>query len=520
MKIRGNVLRLYKDLHTWVGICAGIVLFIGFFAGALSMFKPAIDDWATPPSQQLKALPLLELEQRLPALRQQYPALNHGFELHLSSTDSATLSWSQAAASRRVDLNAEQAVAGLNAQGEFQVVKAVPSQLAALVDLLHRTAGIPGGFGHEMLGVLVMGVASALYFLALVSGLILLLPTLVKDFFSLRQSSNKRFWLDTHNLLGITSFPFHVLISLSVVVFAFHDIIYDSLQHTAYGQKNMFSFPKGHHDKSGEPLPLTHLVAKTQAAAAGFKVGTISVSGLGSPRASVRASAYSDRYFSRGATGGFVSLNPYSGKVVMRDYLPESSNAWGNTVNSFFTLHFGSFGGPVIKWVYFLLGLAGAGVFYTGNLLWLENRRKRQQKDGVIPKQSLASRVMAALTVGCCLGSVAGVAGAMLAGKWLQAWVANINDWYLGVYYLLFLGFVAFSLVKGAASNPILLNSTALLALAVPLSSLLAAISGYSWPANTLATASVDATVLVAAALLFWLAKIAKRRQQPDSVWG
>ncbi|EKE68914.1 PepSY-associated TM helix domain-containing protein [Gallaecimonas xiamenensis] len=519
MKIRGHILKVYKDLHTWVGICAGIVLFIGFFAGALSMFKPALDAWATPKAQQLRPLPLAEWSSHLAELSARYPGLNAGYNLHLEG-DLATLSWTPKPAGRRLDLDGERALAGLDEHGQFQVVQVVPSQLAGLVDLLHRTAGIPGNLGHEMLGVLVMGVASGLYFLALVSGLILLLPTLVKDFFALRQPSAKRFWLDTHNLLGLTSFPFHVLISLSVVVFAFHDIFYDGLQQSVYQQGNLFRFPTAQYQSGASPLPPAQLVAKARAAAPEFEVQELSLSGLGSARASARAKAYSDRYFSRGATGGFLTLDPYSGDVTLTDYLPEGSNGWGNAVNSFFTLHFGSFGGPVIKWVYFLLGLAGAAVFYTGNLLWLESRRKRQRKDGSLPPQTLSSRIMGALTVGCCLGSVAGVVGAMLAAKWLQGSVGNINNWYLGLYYGLFLAVVVCCLLRGAGCAPALMRATALLALAVPLGSLLGALGALSWPSTSLATLSVDATLLLGAGLLWWLAGIAARRRAKDSVWA
>ena len=43
MKVRSDVLRVYQSIHIWTGIIAGIVLFIGFYAGSLTMFKGAID---------------------------------------------------------------------------------------------------------------------------------------------------------------------------------------------------------------------------------------------------------------------------------------------------------------------------------------------------------------------------------------------------------------------------------------------------------------------------------------------
>ena len=69
-----------------------------------------------------------------------------------------------------------------------------------------------------------MGVVSAVYAVALVSGLIIVLPSLVKDLFALRISPNlKRMWLDAHNVVGVVSLPFHIVIALSAVVFCLHE---------------------------------------------------------------------------------------------------------------------------------------------------------------------------------------------------------------------------------------------------------------------------------------------------------
>lgn len=54
-----------------------------------------------------------------------------------------------------------------------------------------------------------MGIVSILYAVALVSGVIVLLPSLIKDLFALRLGANlKRMWLDAHNVVGIVSLPF------------------------------------------------------------------------------------------------------------------------------------------------------------------------------------------------------------------------------------------------------------------------------------------------------------------------
>src|SRR5690606_30137020 len=108
--------------------------------------------------------------------------------------------------------------------GSVLVDEQHPSRLVEFIDVLHRVVGLPVDSDPNRW---IMGVIAALYFMALASGLVVLLPTLVKDFFALRVGRNlKRMWLDAHNVVGIASLPFHIVMALSSVVFAYHDQIY------------------------------------------------------------------------------------------------------------------------------------------------------------------------------------------------------------------------------------------------------------------------------------------------------
>jgi hypothetical protein len=48
--MRSDYLRIYKSVHTWTGILAGMALFIAFYAGALTIFKDALARWSSAPS--------------------------------------------------------------------------------------------------------------------------------------------------------------------------------------------------------------------------------------------------------------------------------------------------------------------------------------------------------------------------------------------------------------------------------------------------------------------------------------
>ena len=49
MKLPTDVVKMYKEVHGWVGILSGLCLFIAFYAGALTMFELPLQRWASPP---------------------------------------------------------------------------------------------------------------------------------------------------------------------------------------------------------------------------------------------------------------------------------------------------------------------------------------------------------------------------------------------------------------------------------------------------------------------------------------
>ena len=531
MKVRSDILRIYQSLHTWTGICAGILLFIGFFGGALTMFKHPLERWVSAPSAQAGALAPQQVDAVVREVLAAHPAAREEFTLHLlrHENNPAPVTWSAGHAGRDIDLNAMRWQASLDEQGKLAAQEVRPSLFGELVDMLHRTGGIPGTLGDEYLGVYLMGVAGVLYFLALVSGVVLLLPTLVKDFFALRKGRNrKRFWLDAHNVIGIASLPFHIVISLTVIVFAFHDQFYDSLQHVVYGEQKMWVRPSGTPGPGdvSKLAPASELVRLAQQEAPGFEVTEMLFMDLESPRPLVRVGVANEDYVVRGAVSGYLLMDPYSGQVLNTSMLPTKSDTWSSMVAPFFALHFGSYGGDWMRWVYFAFGLSGAFLFYSGNLLWVEKRRKNQLRDQAPPIQPRRTAVLAAATVGVCLGSVAGVAAALLAAKWLHAAAGNLNAVLMASYYVVFLACVAWAFRRGAArSAPELLALCALAGFAIPATSLLALLAPSlgMWAHGSMGAVGVDLTALVLALLLAWAARLAARRARsgpPDSVWA
>jgi uncharacterized iron-regulated membrane protein len=381
-----------------------------------------------------------------------------------------------------------------------------------------------------------MGVIATLYFLALVSGLVILLPSLVKDLFALRIGPNlKRMWLDAHNVVGLGSFPFHVVMALTAAVFAFHDGIYFVQNRMIHEGQLAATFQGRAAPADAKPrdpatmLPPEEIVTRVTAIAPTFEPTMLQYVQATGPRAIVRVWGHDARALEHRALGGFAMVDPYSGRLVSTDYLPGRQGAAATVLTSIFALHFGTYGGTPVKWMYFLLALLGAWLFYGGNLLWIESLRRKAKKrvaNGAIPLQRRDTRLMASATVGVCLGAVCGISLTIVAAKWLHGHVADLNGWHRVVYYVTFFAALGWSFFRGGARASVdLLRMAAASTLAIPVTTVLAALfpSSGMWAHMTPDALGVDATALAMSLAFAWMARSAARRvyEGPaDSVWS
>lgn len=536
MKIRTDILRLSKELHTWVGISTGILLFICFFAGGLSMFQHDLSKWATPPQQQLAKIQPNQYNDLVAQLQAEYPETQKGFSLSLSSPElhNAPIQWKAPVAKGADDEGFDTAqstmLATLDAQGHLHVQQENVSKLGWLLEQLHETAGIPGLIGHHALGLYVMGIVSVLYFLAILSGLIVLLPTLVKDYFAIRKGKNKkRFWLDTHNVVGITSLPFHIIICISVIVFAFHDLLYDAIGGLAL-KKDEALFPRAKPAKIIEQQPkldVENILYRVQKDAPEYQIHSISFSRLDHPeKASARIALYHPDQMLRGDNFDFMNINPYQTQPYKTNTLNTQSSASEKVIKSMFSLHFGNFGGDFTRWMYFLLGIGGAFLFYSGNILWIESRIKRQKNPNLPPPQQRKDVVFVSnLTISTCLGSVLAIAGSMFIGRWSYVFspqLESLNHIFFYAYYALFVAVIVYVFtVRAAKALPILLLTISLCCALLPLTSILAyllALDGLWYSTGRLIVVDVIALLFALAFLRFY--QQAKQRALHAEVGG
>ncbi|WP_444942406.1 PepSY-associated TM helix domain-containing protein [Microbulbifer sp. ZKSA004] len=519
--MRVELIKTYKSVHTWTGILAGLFLYIAFVAGALTMFKGPLNQWALQPETTLPSISVDQYDSLISEVLQAHPeaAKQMTVQLPLAGLQAAPVSW---------EIEDEEThdhtlwYASFDEKGQLITQSFTVSAIGEFVDHLHRTAGIPGGEGHDAFGTYVLGVVAALYFVALISGLIVFLPTWFKDLLVLRKGKNrKRYWLDFHNVLGITSLPFHLIIAFTAFVFAFHDPLYGALRVAVYGDSPMFTRPAPAEVKRfSELVPVTELEAAIQEGEPKFQMAEILYLNLDTRAPRMRVGGIMHGEVVRGAEYAYVLGNPYLSEVPYSSILPSNFNGYSGTVLSIFSLHFGSFGGSAVRWVYFILGIMGALIFFTGNLLWIESRRKKRRGQGTLPVQTTSSMVMARLTVGVGLGTILGIAASMLAVKWLPHAQVDIEFWQKAAYYTGFLFALIWAFIRRpmAAARQLLAFCIATIFL-IPISSL---IKGDLLGAATQVWAVDFVALLIGTSFVLLLVHLRKRQTkiEADSVWS
>ncbi|RSZ56272.1 PepSY domain-containing protein [Massilia atriviolacea] len=520
--MKAEIVRTYKVVHTWVGILSGVMLFIAFYAGAFTMFKPEIGRWAeaAPSALQGASSPVDPLAKAFFATRdkaigsavlvleRQRP--DHG---RMRYTDRQGASWQVT----------------LDAGGRLRTVAAQTGPAGHFVDEVHRNGGLPldGAVAEPIIGMVAL-----LYALALISGVVILLPSLVKDLLVLRIGANvKRFWLDAHNLIGITSLPFHLAIALTTAGFCLHDWVYETQDATIHAIGKPAGAPerargKAAPDASADWVAPSSLLASARAISASFTPTELTYRGLNGPKAQVNMGGEDWSGHMRAPRAGFMNFNPVNGQLNKGiSLLPHRQNNWEASLSAIFALHFGSFGGTPVRLAYVAMGLLGAILFYTGNLLWIETRlRKNRQLSTPLP-QPRHVRWVAALTVGLCLGAVSGLPLGLVALRWQAGLGLDLPGIGLAVFNTaLGLGLLA-AVLKGAAWAGYRLTFCAAVAtLLVPLTSALAGLFpglpvGKPYSLDVL---WIDALSLLGAAVLLWMALRVRRRARSGelhSVW-
>jgi uncharacterized iron-regulated membrane protein len=411
LKLSRHAFTRFWDVHAWSGVIGGLALYVMFLTGSITLFHEQLATWEEPLAQRSSSGASLQsiLERGLAAAGPTEkdvwfypPATGHGSAriiYQMADAEAWTSAW----------IDADQGV--LVPQRERL------SEFLYSIHFLWHDA--TGNWLYYLAGTL-----SALLLLALITGVLIHLKDLVRQFHQFRPDKSRRvLWSDMHKVLGVMGLPFQLMYAYTGAFIVLGSLLLGALTGPVFGgdEKRAARMTWGMSDsnaaEAGPKVPaLTAdaLMARAHAAAPDLKPKTVKLSHHGHANGLFEVWG-----IGAGTPSGrtIVRLRPADG-AVLEVMSSKNEGATAKAQRWILGLHFAYFGGVPLRFLFLILGLATCVTILTGNWIWLARREARRANVG--------NRVLSRLTVGFGVGALVAVGTMFLASRLLPlGWSAR-----------------------------------------------------------------------------------------------
>ncbi|ADM10768.1 Aspartate kinase [Parvularcula bermudensis HTCC2503] len=393
------------DLHSWSGIVLGLFVFIVAFTGCAALFGHELHTWEDP----ARRLPLAENPAPIDATFTSWVAEQAGpdAEIEFARLSYPTPIEPYYTGAIEYELHTED-----GGHEHIFVEQRWETQTGApiadrghglshwLVDF-HRELMWPASLGGTTVGRGVVGIAGVILLLSIISGVVAH-TKILQELFTLRFFRSMRLkWQDTHKVLGLWGLPFYTMIGLTGAVIgvvtllapaialltfkgdteALFDAVLGTPEERAGVAAQMMSvddFQDRTHPESGNPL--RYLI----------------VTNWGDETATY------DLYFD--ADTELAQIEGYRVDAVTGERIDggamENVTPANRVLNAMTPLHYGTYGGIALKFLYLALGLSLAIITALGLMMWVERRLHGNEGR----RSPLVYKAISKLTVGVTCG--------------------------------------------------------------------------------------------------------------------
>jgi len=434
-----------SDLHTWAGLLAGWLLYAMFLTGTVSYFKDEISQWMRPEIAHQRVTPdPAAVAQRVTDTLGTVAAGSSEWFMQLPTTRSNVVDsfW------RTPDWQP--------GKRAFQDATFDPSTGAKVV--ARDTLG--GEFFYRfhfqfyyvspIWGRWLAGLCAMFMLVAIIRGVITHKKIFV-DFFTFRWGKGQRSWLDAHNALSVFGLPFHLMITYTGLVtlmmmympWGAHVALTTPAQQQALDRQVSAFLPPGERAGVKAPLaPVDAMVREAQARWGRDNVASVLVTNPGDTQARVVVSRGVSARVS--TSPEYLLFDGASGKLLD---VKDRVGAAAQTRGVLYALHMGRFGDLPLRWLYFIVSLAGTAMVGTGLVMWTV---KRRQKLPDPERPHFGFRVVERLNI----ASIAGLSIAMTSFLWgnrlLPASLAGRADTEIRIYFVVWLATLLYALARPA----------------------------------------------------------------------
>ena len=446
--MKENFFRSMTWMHTWVGLLVCWLLYLIFYAGTLSFFRDEITLWNQPA--------LHHVQTTATRIAQQKSQIIVGFD-YLQNTAADSPRWGIYLPSQREpQLNYAYEKPRPEGQrfGGWQD-HFIDPQTEQTIEQPRATKG--GNFFYRLHFDLhyldvrtarwIVCFASLFMLVALISGVVIH-KRIFKDMFSFRANKGSRSWLDGHNVSSVLALPFHLMITYTgLITLIFMLFPYPAM--TAYedGVRGLFNdvLPTNVRSKSSpESAPLTDIEGVLDHVYTNWPNADLTQISIRDPNKAsatitVRASTGTQL---RDQTPTLL-FNGVDGSLIAK-----SAAQLSNTevfYDSMTALHTGRLANPLLRWLYFLCGIAGCVMIASGCIMWAKRIRERMKKQQTA---SFGLKLVEALNLATLMGLPLATCAFFIANRLIPINTVERADKEILAFFLTWLAVALFALFK------------------------------------------------------------------------
>ncbi|WP_019039287.1 PepSY-associated TM helix domain-containing protein [Psychroflexus tropicus] len=425
MKLKALNPRLHNIIfhtHTVAGIVISFALFIIFYAGAFALFRDELFIWENHQSRSVK-VEEVSTETILDKVRAHYPDFKES-----GQTSIVYNSKSQPYIQFYADLNpkddkAYRRIRALINPETWEITdnENPKTSVGETLYHLHYFDQIP------QFGIWISGLVSLFFLFAIVTGVLVHWKNMIRKFYSFSLKKKiKNIWTDAHTMLSIIGLPFQVIYAVTGCLFGLltlllapsvvlmfqgsTDPIYENIQPQRTMQPNedaklanMISITDIYNDIQDE-FP-EHTILNAVTIHYGYEDATVSFN-IDDGKGIVN--------------DGNLVYSLVSGERIA-EILPNDKTYTQTVYNLMTKLHFATFGGVLLKIIYFILAMITSFSIISGVMIWKTARDKSNYTD----KQKRFHHKVTKFYLAICLGLFPATALLFIANKAIPFSIEN-----------------------------------------------------------------------------------------------
>lgn len=375
-KKRYTFRKLINDLHLWLGVASALVLFVVCLTGTIYTFKNEIEAFIEPDKFKIEntGINQYSVKEMLTVLEENYTGKVQRVSISENKSKPVIFSINSEKGKRGETLYVNPYTNQVIGQGNGPA-----HEFFMTIFKLHRWLLLDMNIGRP-----IVGIATIIFVILSVSGLVLWFPKKIKGWKSIKpgfkikfKANWKRINHDLHNTLGFYSLLIIIIMSLTGLCWSF-DWYRDSLS-TVLGAKVFGGRGEAKPESStdaGKTLDLSEVITIANKELP-FPFRTMTIVFPKDAKGSFEIdknekSRFNETVYDR------IFIDQYSGEVVKKEIFADKT--FGEKVAySIRALHFGDIYGIFSKIIYFVVCLIATSLPITGIFIWLNKMKKKKK---------------------------------------------------------------------------------------------------------------------------------------------